>query len=75
MPVKCCHLHHVDGVCLDCGVEVGTCPNPPCGKTVALDADGLISYHDFPEPCRAICRGAKHSSVEDVARAAATPDS
>lgn len=67
---KCRHEHVADEICLDCKVKVGTCPNPPCSKTVALDADGYIAYHDFPEPCRAVCRGSKHSSVEDVARAA-----
>jgi hypothetical protein len=68
VPVKCRHPRHADEVCLDCGVKVGTCPHAPCSKTVALDADGYISYHDFPEPCRAVCPGAKYSSVEAVAR-------
>lgn len=72
MPTKCRHERHADEICLDCGVKVGTCPNPPCSKIVALNADGYIAYHDFPEPCRAVCRGAKHSSVEAMARA--TPE-
>ncbi len=69
MPMKCRHERHADEVCLDCGDKLGTCPHLPCSKMVTLDADGYIAYHDFPEPCRAICPGAKHSSVEAVARA------
>ena len=70
MPVKCRHERHANEVCLDCSVKVGTCPHTPCSRIVELDADGYIAYHDFPVPCRAVCRGAKYSSVEDTARAA-----
>jgi hypothetical protein len=68
---KCAHLSlsHGHETCLGCGAKLGTCPHKPCSKLVPLDVDGYIGYHDFPAPCRAVCPGSKHSSVEDVARA------
>lgn len=34
-----------------------TCPH--CGEQFAkLRADGTIPTHDFPKPCRSVCRGA-----------------
>src|SRR6185437_257307 len=36
-------------------VIAGVCPN--CGETFAELKDGKIPTHDFPRPCRAVCRG------------------
>ena len=30
-----------------------------CAEELPL-RDGLIPYHDFPKPCRSVCRGSKH---------------
>jgi hypothetical protein len=30
-----------------------------CGKYVVLN-DGLVPYHDYPPPCRSVCRGSKN---------------
>lgn len=38
-----------------------------CGEKQSVGVDGLVSYHDFPKPCRAVCRGAKRLSVEATA--------
>jgi hypothetical protein len=54
--------------CSSCGARLGTCPS--CKLIRALSPDGLIAYHDFPEPCRAVCKGSRYSSVEDVESAA-----
>jgi hypothetical protein len=74
MPKLCQHTQYTETAdqatgrpiktCRDCGKQLGTCPH--CKELQALDADGYISYHDFPKPARVICRGAKYSSVEDV---------
>lgn len=32
-----------------------TCPN--CGEQFTKLKDGAIPTHDFPKPCRAVCRG------------------
>lgn len=39
----------------------GTCSH--CRERVPL-VDGLIAYHDYPKPCRQVCRGAKMPPVE-----------
>lgn len=76
-PRKCRHTTWLDSVdvahrpiktCSDCGARLGTCPS--CKLVRALNPKGLIAYHDFPEPCRAVCRGSLYSSVEDVEHAA-----
>jgi len=76
-PKKCRHTTWIDSVdvahrplktCNECGKRLGTCPN--CKLVRALNTEGLIAYHDFPEPCRAVCRGSLYSSVEDVEHAA-----
>ncbi len=38
--------------------EVAKCPH--CGETFKVEQlrDGLIPTHDFPKPCRSVCRGA-----------------
>jgi hypothetical protein len=78
MPKLCQHEHftshtgalgRVTKTCAECGKQLGTCPH--CKELQALDAEGYISYHDFPKPCRAVCPGAKYSSVEDVEHAKA----
>lgn len=38
-----------------------------CFESVPV-TNGLTDYHDFPKPCRAVCRGAKHLSIEGVGR-------
>ena len=36
-----------------------------CGERMPLK-DGLLPYHDFPKPCRMLCRGAKMPPVESL---------
>lgn len=43
-----------------------------CGETMALK-DGLLPYHDFPKPCRQLCRGAKMPPVDALIPAARKP--
>ena len=78
MPKLCQHPQSLESVdvagrsiktCSDCGARLGTCPH--CKELQSLDADGYISYHDWPKPGRMICPGAKYSSVEDVEHAKA----
>ena len=79
MPKKCQHEFfsvRVDAclgrkfkTCSGCGKPLGTCSH--CKELQALDAEGYVGYHDWPKPCRVICRGAKHSCVEDVEHAKA----
>lgn len=38
----------------------GTCPH--CKDTVEL-VDGLVAYHDYPKPCRSVCRGSKRAPL------------
>jgi hypothetical protein len=59
-------LGRIFKTCSGCSKPLGTCPH--CKELQALDAEGYIGYHDFPKPCRAVCPGAKYSSVEDVER-------
>lgn len=44
----------------------------PCSRIAALDPDGKVGYHDFPEPCRSLCPGSKRPSVETLADAPVT---
>ena len=30
-----------------------------CGEVFELIGNGLIPYHDFPKPCRRVCKGSK----------------
>lgn len=38
-----------------------------CHEQRPVDEDGRIAYHDYPVPCRMLCRGARRFSVEHIA--------
>lgn len=38
-----------------------------CHEQHPTDEDGRIAYHDYPVPCRMVCRGSKWPSVEHIA--------